>query len=308
MNTKRGFTLIELVVVLAILALVTHLAVREMAHLRDSRLSQLADRQLGELRDAVWCDQPGQEPTGFVVDTGRLPRGSEMTNGAHAVSVSLRELWERPVNMRPYALRPATAANLMGPATNDLADAEVYIGCGWRGPYIRLPSGAERLMDAWGNRMENLDDAGYDRLLADNGTAVATGGPVWRIRHLGADGRLDSEAEPSNAAQRDTEMRLLPEGGLTNRLSVATTFVDGSGPKAVSGNVQIRWYAPCGDMITGSVAQVEMNGTALATSTFSCVPPGAATLVVVVGGQKRAQERVIVPPGGRDVSMKVFVP
>ena len=58
MNTKRGFTLIELVVVLAILALVTHLAVREMAHLRDNRLSQLADRQLGELRDAFWCVKP----------------------------------------------------------------------------------------------------------------------------------------------------------------------------------------------------------------------------------------------------------
>ena len=304
---KRGFTLIELVVVLAVLAVVTHLAVREMAHLRDGRLGRSADAQLESLRDAVWCARPGEEPSGFVVDMGRLPRGAATTNGADAVSVALRELWERPANVRAYAVRPATAENLVGP-TNDLVDAEVRVGCGWRGPYVRLPLGADRLTDPWGNRMENRDDAGYDRLLGADGSAATAGAPVWRIRHLGADGRLDADAGPGEAAGRDAEVAFLPDGGATNVLSISATFVNGDGPAAVDGTVQFRWYAPCGDAITGAVSSVEMSGGALAACSFGSVPPGVATLTVRVGGRTCAREHVVVPPGGRDVSMKVLVP
>lgn len=304
---KRGFTLVELVVVLAVLAVVTHLAVREMAHLRDGRLGRSADAQLESVRDAVWRVSPGEEPSGFVADMGRLPRGVATTNGAGSVSVSLRELWERPARVRAYAVRPATAENLVGP-TNDLVDAEVRIGCGWRGPYVRLPLGADRLADPWGNRMENRDDAGYDRLLDMDGSAVAAGGSVWRIRHLGADGRLDADAAPAGVAQRDAVVSFLPDGGATNTLSVTASFVNGTGPASVDGTVQFRWYAPCGDAITGAVASVEVSGGALAACSFKSVPPGVSTLVVRVGGRTCAREHVVVPPGGRDVSMKVLVP
>ena len=304
---KRGFTLIELVVVLAVLAIVTHLAVREMTHLREDRLGRAADRQLESLRDAVWCARPGEEPSGFVVDMGRLPRGVAMTNGADAVSVSLRELWERPGHLRAYAVRPATAENLVGP-TNDLVDADVRIGCGWRGPYVRMPLGADRLTDPWGNRMENRDDAGYDRLLNASGGAAAAGNDVWRIRHLGADGRPDADVTSVREGRRDAEVVLLPEGGLANELSVTATFVNTSGPAAVDGTVQFRWYAPCGDVITGAVASVDVSGRALAACRFTSVPPGFATLTVRVGDRLCARERVLVPPGGRDVSMKVLVP
>ena len=305
---ERGFTLIELVVVLAVLAVVTHLAVREMAHLRDGRLRQVADRQLADIRDAVWCARPGEEPEGFVVDMGRLPRASARTNGEAAVSVALDELWRRPVGVRPYALRPATVANLVGPQTNELADAEILVGCGWRGPYVRLSPDADRLTDAWGNRMENRDDAGYDRLSGASGGAVAAGDDVWGLRHFGADGRSDADVPPADASRRDAEVRFLPAGGATNTLAVAASFVDGTSPRSVDGTVRFRWYAPCGGAITGAVATVVLDGASLATCRFEAVPPGVATLVVQVGNRKCAQERVVVPPGGRAVSMKVLVP
>ena len=304
---KRGFTLVELVVVLAVLGIVTHLAVRELAHLRDGRLFRVADRQLAEIRDAVYAARPGEEPTGFLVDLGRLPRGVAETNGTDATSVSLRELWRCPAGVRPYALRPATAENLVGP-TNGLVDADVFVGCGWRGPYVRLPAGADRLVDAWGNRMENADDAGYDRLLGESDGAAVAGGPVRGVRHLGADGRLDADVPPADASRRDAEARFLPTGGETNVLAVTATFVDAAGPKTVSGDVHVRWYAPCGGAITGAVAAVDVAGGALATCRFDAVPPGVATVVVVVGGRTRAQARIVVPPGGRTVDMKVFVP
>lgn len=303
---KRGFTLVELVVVLAVLGVVTHLAVRELAHLRDGRLFQAAGRQLGEIREAVYAARPGEEPSGFLVDLGRLPRGVVETNGTDATSVSLRELWERPAGVRPYALRPATAENLVGP-TNELADAEVHVGCGWRGPYVRLPAGGVRLVDAWGNRMENADDAGYDRLLGAAGSAGA-GESVRGVRHLGADGRLDADVPPADASRRDGVETFLPEGGETNRLAISATLVDASGPKSVDGRVRVRWYAPCGGSITGAVATVGVSGGSLAICSFGGVPPGVATIVVDVGGRKCAQQRVVVPPGGRDISMKVFVP
>lgn len=306
-RASRGFTLIELVVVLAVLAIVTHLAVREMAHLRDGRLGQAAGRQLEEIRDAVWCAPRGGEPTGFLADLGRLPRAVGETNGTDAVSASLRELWERPAGVGPYALRAATAENLVAP-TNDLADARILVGCGWRGPYVRLPLGAARLVDAWGNRMENRDDAGYDRLLDAAGQTVPAGGSVWRVRHLGADGRLDADVAPADAARRDAEVAFLPAGGQTNLLAVTATLVGADGPKSVSGDVRVRWYAPCGSAITGSVASVSLDGAAVASCVFECVPPGVATLAVLVGDRLCAREQVVVPPGGRDVSMKVFVP
>ena len=305
---KRGFTLIELVVVLAVLAVVTHLAVREMSHLRDDRLRQVADRQLADIRDAVWRARPGEEPAGFVVDMGRLPRASVRTNGEETLSVTIDELWRRPAGGRPYTLLPATVANLVGPQTNELADAEVLVGCGWRGPYVRLPSGADRFTDAWGNRMENRDDAGYDRLLGASGGAAAAGDDVWGLRHFGSDGRSDADVPPADASCRDAEVRFLPVGGTTNTLAVAASFVDGASPRPVDGTVRFRWYAPCGGAITGAVATVVLEGASLATCRFEAVPPGVATLVVQVGNRKCAQERIVVPPGGRAVSMKVLVP
>ena len=38
---KLGFTLVELVVVLAVIAVLTHLAVRELSHLRDGKLDEI---------------------------------------------------------------------------------------------------------------------------------------------------------------------------------------------------------------------------------------------------------------------------
>ena len=197
--------------------------------------------------------------------------------------------------------------NLVAP-TNDLADARILVGCGWRGPYVRLPPGAARLVDPWGNRMENRDDAGYDRLFDAAGQPVSAGGSVWRVRHLGADGRQDADVAPADVARRDADVAFLPAGGTTNLLAVTATLVGADGPKSVSGDVRVRWYAPCGSAITGAVASVSLDGAAVASCVFAGVPPGVATLAVLVGDRLCAREQVVVPPGGRDVSMKVFVP
>ncbi len=307
---RRGFTLIELVVVMLILALVTHLAVREMSHLRDGRMRKTADRQLAELRDAVWCERKGDEPTGFIVDMGRLPQGVASTNEDARAVVSLRELWVLPDGVAPYALRQAAESNLVVSASEKaaLADEDVWVACGWRGPYMHMPFSSDRLTDAWGNPFENKDDAGYDRLLDAGGKAVAVCEPVWTVRHFGADGRSDSDVTPADESRKDASVTFLPSGGDSNRLVVNASFVNASGPASYSGTVTCKWYAPCGGAITGAVEKVTLDSGSLCSFSFEHLPPGMATIAIWAGDAKRAQERIVISPGGRDLTLKVAIP
>ena len=103
---KHGFTLVELVVVLAVIAVLTHLAVRELSHLRDAKLSKAADNQLEEIRASVYSRIPGEEATGFLADMGRLPRPADdvRTDRSSRTTVTnstLSELWLMPSDAKP---------------------------------------------------------------------------------------------------------------------------------------------------------------------------------------------------------------
>lgn len=307
---KRAFTLIELVVVLAIMALLTHLAVREAGSLRRDRLRAAADGQLETIRDAVWKDGDCGEPTGFLVDMGRLPRAQAATNESGLAVATLSELWRRPAGVPEFALRHASATNLVvsEELRGRLADTSVCVPCGWRGPYLRMPFGRDRLLDPWGNPVETPDDAGFSRLMSPGGAAAAADALVGRVAHFGADARPDESVEPPDDAARDAAAGLLPPGGLSNPLVVTAAFMDGDGPRIPAGAVECRWYMPCGGAITGDVATAEASSTAFRTFEFEGLPPGVCTLVVRESGVNRAVERVVVPPGGRQLDVKVRLP
>lgn len=307
--SPSGFTLIELVVVLVILSLLAHLAVREMGKVQFARMHRQAERQLEEIRDAVWHQGAEDGPTGFLVDLGRLPQAVEATNETGRAVLNLSELWQRPAKVAEFALRPASAANLQVPESvkSDLSDESVRVPCGWRGPYLRLPFGRDRLLDPWGNPFETPDDAGFARLTAAADAAVKAGEPVLGVRHLGADARPDDQVTPAASADRDGAVALAPVGGMVNALAVNVNFVNATGPTGVDGEVRCRWYMPCGSAITGDVAKVELTGAAFAAFNFAGLPPGRCTLVVDVGGKPRARELVWLPPGGREVQLKVLV-
>lgn len=158
---KKAFSLVELVVVLAVIAAITHVAVRELGTHRDVRLAQTADRQLAGFRDAVWSLEKDGTPCGFLADTGRMPR-------------SLRELWERPANVRSYCV-----TNVAG----------VHVPTGWRGPYVRLAPGKSAVYDPWGN----------DFRIATNSFGYAT-----NVCHMGASGLERT---------RSAGVSLVPDGG-----------------------------------------------------------------------------------------------
>lgn len=303
-----GFTLIELVVVLLILSLLTSLAVRELGHLRGTRQHAAAVRQLDELQSAVWQETPGAEASGFFADTGRLPRALAETNELGRTVLTLAELWRRPSSLPPFALRRAVASNLVCAASvkSTLADESVIVPCGWRGPYLRLPTGRTRLLDPWGNPLESPDDAGYARLFSASNTAAREGRAVRAVAHFGADARPDTQLTPADESQRDGRVDFSPR--TANPLAVEVTFIDASGPTTVTGNVRCRWYMPCGGAITGDVAQVSLTQSANATFSFEGLPQGECALVIDVGGEAKLRERVRIPSGGRVANVKVRMP
>ncbi len=311
---KRGFTLVELTVVLVVLAIVTHLAVHELGRVHRAQSARLAERQLREIADAVWRYSPGEEePSGFVVDMGRLPHSVARTNEDLRVTLTLDELVCRPQDVPPYAVRPAALSNLVVAADVGvaLADETVMVQCGWRGPYLRLPPGRERLVDPWNNPMETPDAAGLPRLFLAGGAERAdppiAGVEVRGVGHYGADARADDLVQPTDSAMRDGRTDFLPEGGRDNRLALSVLMCDAGGPASVSGDVRCRWYAPCGGAITGGVESVSLAGGATAAFAFDGLPPGVCTVVVDVGGVERARRRIVLPPGGRAAEIKVAV-
>ena len=230
---RPAFTLLELVVVLAILAVVTTLAVRSLDGLEDQSRYDKTTRGMEEFAAAV-VGSPADRAadgtrtvTGFVADMGRLPRAVERGD------LTLAELWENLGTT--YDVRPAVFANGVPLA---LEDPQVLVAGGWRGPYLRLPIGATTWLDGWGNPMTSPADAsppdpdgtGYSRLRGAGGSAIiAAGVEVHSVRHLGANGRQDSA---DSGYDRD--------GGLdfTDRFSASLTgqveVMDGESPVMIA--------------------------------------------------------------------------
>ena len=241
---KNGFTLIELTLVLFILALAAHLGTRQLAAIKSSRLRAAADRQLEELADAVCRDRAG-DVTGFLSDMGRLPLAVRTSDGA---SLCLAELYAKPEGMGDFRARPASPGNLAEGAPAAIADTNVLVLCGWGGPYIRLPQGASRLRDPWGNPVENTVGASVSeaRLLGEDLTSASAGSPVCAVRHLGSDGMADTNRPPASAEARDAT-RAIPAAPATpgNRCSPAGPFWR----RDTMPPLPTRWWKPQGNTV-----------------------------------------------------------
>lgn len=283
---RDGFTLLELTLVMFLLALAAHLGVREMSHLRAARLRAAANRQLDEIAAAVYAED-GAAVSGFLSDMGRLPLATRETEGG---PLSLRELWEKPDGVGPFRARPASAENLAPGAPAEIADAAVLVPCGWGGPYVRLPAGADRLRDPWGNPVESPDAAGLARLLDDALEAVdETNRPVAAIRHFGSDG-MREEDRPAALPEQADALRAFE----TNAAGALFTFEPGS-------VTRLCWYAPLADKVTGGVADVPAGAS---QALLSGLPPGVRFFKVF---RADGTTRIVQVPlrAGRDAALSL---
>ena len=271
-SNRAGFTLVELVVVLAILALVTTLAFRSVDQIEDQRRYEAGREMLGALEKAVLGDE---ETAGFTADMGRLPR-TRLAGG----ELTLAELWLRDT-LPAYDVR------------SHAIDSEVRLPSGWRGPYLSLPMDAANVLDGWGNPMRSLPEAtpanptttGYHRLRdADDAAIVAAGQPVSIIRHLGANGERDAG---DTGLERDLSVAFATVTPAVNRYAASVKTVvefldsDGSPGSANAGEkVTVRVFSP--DPADASVlaAFSATTDVAAASATVSVPEPTAAPAAI----------------------------
>ncbi|MBR4603372.1 MAG: prepilin-type N-terminal cleavage/methylation domain-containing protein [Kiritimatiellae bacterium] len=289
-KVRRAFTLIEMVAVLAIIAIVSHLAVRSLSRLDSTRRIAAANKMLEDLRLAVY-EQSAEDglPGGFLADMGRLPRPAPLHSGvSDPTNTTFSELWRMPAGAREYALRQAVVENLSS-GDPSLVASNVYVGTGWRGPYLHLPPGRDNLYDAWGNAMEAEDAAGLERLVATNGYAVAAA-------HYGPVAQRGSEGSAS--------VSLLPPGMTASggaRLVVHIAAQDADGNPCNPPLCDYRLYSPSGD------GRISVAAVTNATSpvVFERVLPGVH---VLWESRTTSAHCIVVRPGGSPLNLKLLVP
>ena len=258
---REGFSLLELVVVLVVLSVLTHLAVRELGAMRETKLARAADRQLDDVRDAA---------AAFLSDVGRLPRLTAETNGEGEVAYTLSELWKKPAALERRTLVERDGAT---------------VAVGWNGPYLRLPFGCDRLRDPWGNPMEREDAAGLPRLLA---AADAT---VTNVCHYG----------PKGQAAGIRAVSLLPDAGLSSRLSLTVDAGDYDGELVCRwlGPFENTVTGATATVLSGG--QVTFEGLTPGTKTIVVTKPAASSggsvrrivrLVEVAPGASQVQVKI----------------
>ena len=180
-NTLRhGLTLLEMVIVLAILAALTGIAVKSLEPVADQARYDATKQTLENVRDSIQSRDLTNgtvDYSGFVSDMGRLPVAVNTGDELHPV-----ELWRSDLTTF------GGTADLVGyQLQNDFADPyidstigrTVPVASGWRGPYVQLAPGAETLRDGYGRPMVLIaDDTTPTPTLASEGDAVVNFGSL----------------------------------------------------------------------------------------------------------------------------------
>lgn len=219
----RGFTLVEALVVIAILAAVGLVAVRSSRGLLDRAHFEATQRLLADTRDAL----VGKD--GFVADLGRLPDFDADP------AEPLRELLTR--------LPGVTASDLR----TSLADDDIYLPAGWRGPYLQLAPGADRVLDGWARPLV-VDQANGD----------------LRLRSLGADGLVGG-----TGFDTDIEVQIVDTTNGVDMVhgSIAISVTVTSAPQGDMTNLKLRAVIYIPDAVGSGLATVE-NSTPLPGTQF----------------------------------------
>jgi len=318
-HAKRiGLTLIELLVVLLILVIMTTIAVQATDNLVNQSRYDATQRTLQNLQNAIVGPAGQREPdgtpliTGFVADIGRLPNATmDATTGA----LTLSELWSNPNGVAPFGLQQAIAP-----------DTDVYLLCGWRGPYLQLPLGATQLTDGWGNPLTNPPSTVLPQslLLYDGLTPLTAGQPIYWIRSYGSDDAVggtgyaaDTDlilanyppgtAAPAGTAINRFQATLLVNLSYLNQAGQLTTTPNGTvsktavtffGPNPSNGTV----LSVLGTLVPGTTMTYQFSAMTIgprlvrASCTYTYTPTGGSPTTVTV---KSPITPVVLQPGGQ---------
>ena len=299
---RAGLTLLELLAVLVILAIATTVAVTATDGLIEQSRYEATQETLRSVHAAVVGDAHVRQPdgslmiTGFVADLGRLPRAVlEDLDGDGVAELALSELWRRPAGVEAFGVKQATDVYVEPPT---LADPAVYVACGWRGPYVRLPIGATDLRDGWGEPPELLD--------VEDDPIVAAGDLIAQVRSVGGLGYGgDLRAVFRRAATGEDYVGALVTGEV-RRWDAATGSY--RYPKQSDGDVRIVLFGPnpangriAARAVTIPATALSDDGSAPVTYTFADLTIGPRVLRAYQGGRASEILRIVVVGGGQTV-------
>jgi prepilin-type N-terminal cleavage/methylation domain-containing protein len=281
-SAQSALTLLELLVVLAILSILATVAVTSTAGFADQARYEATQRTLLAIREAILGTAPARPwdaapfSSGFVSDMGRLPQ-------ANVPGEPLGEL-VKPSGLRDYSVQAAVGDAVdVGPGGDrDLeADPEVFLGTGWRGPYLQLAPGETGLRDGWGvefhprsllsapvgpgdviaqvhsfgsNDREDVADAGYERdqslRIAATDFEARVEVPV-EVRKVAGNFPVATHSiavrlfspNPVNGRIFVTSVLTTQTGGGSDRLYASAAFAGGAGvPTPTAGLRAVRAY------------------------------------------------------------------
>ncbi|HEX4132440.1 MAG TPA: type II secretion system protein, partial [Pirellulales bacterium] len=190
---RRAFTLIEMLVVLAILAALTLVAVQSLVPLADQARTDATIKSLKSVDDAVLGPSNARNPdgtplvTGFVADVGRLPiihnDGYTDVNGNPDYLGELRDTnyWQSAGFTTGFRQGPSTYTCSYTGTYNGIAVATaitatlstVGFTCGWNGPYV-LPGIEYSSNNSYTSPLGVTDGFGNDFILATQDNLTIT--------------------------------------------------------------------------------------------------------------------------------------
>lgn len=298
---NKGFTLIELVLVLVILAIVTNIAMVHMLDSVKSKKHEQAEKELKAITEAVVGSEESAAGS-FVGTIGRLPyalsvvlegKDSATERTAYAATELVAQGALPEYKQIVLADKVASERSSSSPAYDNDMDSLVRLGVGWRGPYIKSAAAnateAGVLFDAWGNVMATPDAALLNGRLVDvNSNAIVSAGvEVGGMVHFGADARPDNFVAPKEPADRDGAAMFNAYADLPVEVQLQSTSGAALPVDALTGGglFVARLYLPCIEDNQAKVKIIEQDPATTAVSNcvqfdFSKVPVGTYPLVV----------------------------
>ncbi len=158
MHFQKGFTLIEILVSIAMMSVLTTVALTMMGSVVDDARFSQTTREIEQIRNAMVGETQRLETGlrknyGYLGDVGALPTTSQ------GLSVLLSE-------------GAATAAGLSMWSIN----ASYGIGSGWKGPYLTNTDDQDYTRDAWGNAYVYTNTGGTNATITSYGADGVSGG------------------------------------------------------------------------------------------------------------------------------------
>ena len=331
--SRSGVTLVELVVVLAILAMLAGVAVRGLGEVGFRGRVEATRRTMEVIRDGVLG--MGDGGGGFVGDVGRLPRLGVWTDGEGQGWLGPRELVEG-AGFPAHGMHQAVGSNVVarfvgswdGTNADMAASADVWVKAGWRGPYVTGRGAWGLPVDGWGRLMAGRASGGGSCWMlgwqANGGGQVGT--DPWPRGHVAVTGPgttmsgmvCDLGVEPGSGSGTGREW-VAWERHEVSADPVVVQVRDGAGRWAGGGVLLVMWYGPNpeawtdGRPVQALVRQVAVTGAqgvAVVSWTGEAAPtrgPRVFRACLRVGGEVHdtGPLHVLVGPGTSLVELKL---